>query len=251
MAKKNIEQVFALCVENKECGDLEKRKIYKFLPDNKAAKEGHIRIINKSEKNDLYSESYFILVESDLSYEIKMALEDEFCDHYVKRFEGYDTILDACSGFGFLSASLANKYKVIALEINPIQLDVAKKLAEMRGIKITFISGDILDEEVLKSIGKINAAFLDPDLKRGHSVEPSSFNFYKMEPPLVELLTKIQAKTGNIALRLPKETNFSEFDRLISVPYELEEGYLRGKLMFYTVYFGTLAKISGRTQFKT
>ena len=63
MAKKSKEKSFALCIENKECEDLEKRKIYKVLPDNEAAKEGYMRIIDESGEDYLYPESYFILVE--------------------------------------------------------------------------------------------------------------------------------------------------------------------------------------------
>jgi len=38
--KKSIEKYhFALCVENKDCEDLEKRKIYQILPDDKAEKD--------------------------------------------------------------------------------------------------------------------------------------------------------------------------------------------------------------------
>jgi hypothetical protein len=62
MAKKNKEQVFALCIENKECEDLEKRKIYRVLPDDKAAKESYLRIIDESGEDYLYPKSYFILV---------------------------------------------------------------------------------------------------------------------------------------------------------------------------------------------
>lgn len=65
MAKKSKEKErsFALCIENRECEDLEKRKIYRVLPDNKAAKEGYIRIIDESGEDYLYPQSYFILVE--------------------------------------------------------------------------------------------------------------------------------------------------------------------------------------------
>jgi hypothetical protein len=63
MSKKSKEQSFALCIENKECEDLEKRKIYRVLPDDEAAKEGYLRIIDESGEDYLYPESYFILVE--------------------------------------------------------------------------------------------------------------------------------------------------------------------------------------------
>ena len=63
MAKENTEQLFALCIENKECEDLEKRKIYRVRPDENAAKEGYLRIVDESGEDYLYPESYFVLVE--------------------------------------------------------------------------------------------------------------------------------------------------------------------------------------------
>jgi len=63
MAKESKEQSFALCIENKECEDLEKRKIYRVLPDDEAKKEGFMRIIDESGDDYLYPESYFVLVE--------------------------------------------------------------------------------------------------------------------------------------------------------------------------------------------
>ena len=58
---KNI--LFVLCIENKDCDDLEKRKVYQVLPDDKAADEGYLRIVDESGENYLYPESYFISVE--------------------------------------------------------------------------------------------------------------------------------------------------------------------------------------------
>lgn len=63
MVKESKEQSFALCIENKESEDLEKRKIYTVLPDDEAAKEGYLRIVDESGEGYLYPESYFILVE--------------------------------------------------------------------------------------------------------------------------------------------------------------------------------------------
>lgn len=63
MAKESKERLFALCIENKECEDLEKRKIYGVRPDDDAAKEGYLRIVDESGEDYLYPESYFILVE--------------------------------------------------------------------------------------------------------------------------------------------------------------------------------------------
>jgi len=62
MEKNKKEQVFVLCVENKDCEDLEKRKIYKVLPDVEAEKEGYLRVIDESGEDYLYPQSYFVLV---------------------------------------------------------------------------------------------------------------------------------------------------------------------------------------------
>ena len=62
--KQNAEKrVFMLCIENKDCEDLERRKIYQVLPDNEASKEGYVRVVDESGEDYLYPESYFIYVQ--------------------------------------------------------------------------------------------------------------------------------------------------------------------------------------------
>jgi len=61
MAKENYR--FALCVENKDCEDLEKRKIYQVISDEDASREGYFRVIDESGEDYLYPQSYFILVQ--------------------------------------------------------------------------------------------------------------------------------------------------------------------------------------------
>jgi hypothetical protein len=63
MAKAKENHSFALCIENKDCIDLEKRKIYQMLPDEEAEKEGYIRVIDESGEDYLYPQSYFIVVQ--------------------------------------------------------------------------------------------------------------------------------------------------------------------------------------------
>jgi hypothetical protein len=53
----------ALCIENKDCDDLEKRKIYQVIPDESADKEGFIRVIDESGEDYFYPHSYFIAVQ--------------------------------------------------------------------------------------------------------------------------------------------------------------------------------------------
>ena len=56
------EQKFALCLRNEECEDLELRKVYQVIHDERAAKDGYLRIVDESGEDYLYPESYFILV---------------------------------------------------------------------------------------------------------------------------------------------------------------------------------------------
>ena len=54
----------AICINNKEyLASLELRKIYQILPDEKAEKHKMIRIIDESQEDYLYPESYFIIIE--------------------------------------------------------------------------------------------------------------------------------------------------------------------------------------------
>ena len=54
---------FALCVENTDAEDLERRKVYQVIPDEKAEADGFFRIIDESGEDYLYPQSYFILVQ--------------------------------------------------------------------------------------------------------------------------------------------------------------------------------------------
>jgi len=57
MKHNNNKNLFVLCIENKDCDDLEKRKVYQVLPDDKAADEGYLRIVDESGEDYLYPES--------------------------------------------------------------------------------------------------------------------------------------------------------------------------------------------------
>lgn len=72
MGREKENQTFVLCIGNKDCEDLEVRKIYQILPDEDAEKEGYMRVIDESGEDYLYPQSYFILIQ--LPSEAKEAL---------------------------------------------------------------------------------------------------------------------------------------------------------------------------------
>ena len=54
---------FAICIANDGCDDLELWKLYRVLPDAKAAQEDYLRIVDESGEDYLYSANRFVLVE--------------------------------------------------------------------------------------------------------------------------------------------------------------------------------------------
>jgi len=52
----------ALCLHNDGCGDLELRKLYRIVPDKKAAGEGYLRVIDESGEDYLYPANYFAVI---------------------------------------------------------------------------------------------------------------------------------------------------------------------------------------------
>ena len=53
---------FALCIDNRDCDDLERGKVYRVLADGAAENEGYLRVVDDSDEDYLYPESYFVLV---------------------------------------------------------------------------------------------------------------------------------------------------------------------------------------------
>lgn len=54
---------FVICIRNEECEDLLPRKIYQTLPDETAAQDGYIRVIDESGEDYLYPQDYFVPIE--------------------------------------------------------------------------------------------------------------------------------------------------------------------------------------------
>jgi len=54
---------FAICLKNKGCEDLVVRKVYPILPDERAEKDKHLRVIDESGEDYLYPANYFIVLE--------------------------------------------------------------------------------------------------------------------------------------------------------------------------------------------
>ncbi len=54
---------FVICVRNEGAEDLEISKVYRILPDARAAKDKYIRVIDESGEDYLYPADYFVPLE--------------------------------------------------------------------------------------------------------------------------------------------------------------------------------------------
>ncbi len=64
-----LKRRFALCVDDADCEDLELRKVYAVLPDDRAAAEGFVRVVDESGEDYLYDATQFVFVEVPLAAE--------------------------------------------------------------------------------------------------------------------------------------------------------------------------------------
>lgn len=72
MTKARQEPRFFLCIEDRDCDDLEKGKVYSILPDAGATRDGYLRVVDDSGEDYLYPESWFVPL--DLPGNAKAAL---------------------------------------------------------------------------------------------------------------------------------------------------------------------------------
>jgi len=69
----DIEPRFAVCMNNREYpASLELHKIYRVLPDEEAAGEGDIRIVDESGEDYLYPAEWFVHI--DVPHEVEASL---------------------------------------------------------------------------------------------------------------------------------------------------------------------------------
>ena len=72
MTDKPARPVFAVCVANDGCDDLSAGMLYRVLPDDAAAQESMLRIIDDSGEDYLYPSRRFVVVEVPQAEENKL-----------------------------------------------------------------------------------------------------------------------------------------------------------------------------------
>ena len=62
MKQIQINYRYAICIKNKDSEDLVLSKVYQVLPDEEAAKEGYLRVVDESGEDYLYPGEYFVAI---------------------------------------------------------------------------------------------------------------------------------------------------------------------------------------------
>jgi tetrahydromethanopterin S-methyltransferase subunit H len=75
MTKTQRETSHVLCIEDRDCDDLEKGKVYVVLSDKSAKRDGFLRIVDETGEDYLYPDSYFVPV--DLPNKVKATYRTE------------------------------------------------------------------------------------------------------------------------------------------------------------------------------
>jgi hypothetical protein len=179
----------------------------------------------------------------------KMGIDQRFTAHMAERFHGRN-VLETCTGAGFSTIALARAaLRVTTIEIDPLHQKQAEKNVARAGLRdrVTFITGSVLDDNLLKKLPAVNAAFLDPDWAVTHPDHVYRFVHSNTQPPADRLLERILSLTGNIALVLPPRIDTRELRGLPE--NEREKLYLGNSHELYCLYFGDLIASTRETEF--
>jgi hypothetical protein len=180
----------------------------------------------------------------------RMGIDQRFTIPIAERFSGR-TVLETCTGGGFSTIALARTARhVFTVEIDPDIQAQAKLNVARAGLleKVTFLSGDVLDQRLLAQVGSIDSAFLDPDWAVTGPEHVFRFQQSNTRPPADELLEIVFSLSRDVGLVLPPLVDRQEFSGLPQ--HELQAMYLGDSHELYILFFGTLAASLGVTRFR-
>ncbi|XP_012864880.1 PREDICTED: trimethylguanosine synthase isoform X2 [Dipodomys ordii] len=156
-----------------------------------------------------------------------------------------DIIIDAFCGVGgnTIQFALTGK-RVIAIDIDPVKIDLARNNAEVYGIadKIEFICGDFL---LLAPCLRADVVFLSPPWGGPDYATAETFDIRTMmSPDGFEIFRLSQKITNNIVYFLPRNADIDQVASLAGPggQVEIEQNFLNNKLKTITAYFGDLIR---------
>ncbi|NXJ08284.1 TGS1 synthase, partial [Odontophorus gujanensis] len=157
-----------------------------------------------------------------------------------------NTIVDAFCGVGgnAIQFALTSK-RVIAVDIDPEKLSLARSNAEVYGVadQIEFVCGDFM---VLAADLKADVVFLSPPWGGPDYATAEIFDIQTMICPDGYPFTVVLSKkiTNNIVYFLPRNADMNQIASLAGPggKVEIEQNFLNNKLKTITAYFGDLIR---------
>jgi SAM-dependent methyltransferase len=166
-----------------------------------------------------------------------------------ERFAGR-RVLETCTGAGFTTIALAETAAhVVTIEVNPVHQAQARANVQRAQLlhKVTFILGDAMSDQVPHLSASVDSAFLDPDWAVTGPDHVYRFRHSNMRPPVDALLEKVFRRTSDVALVLPPDIDVQEIECLLE--HERQSLYLEGHHALYCLYFGSLMRRAGKSEF--
>lgn len=169
------------------------------------------------------------------------------CPEYVSKhivetildFGDFNSAVELCCCVGSSCIQLARRLDhVVGVDINELRIEMARKNAKLYGVSnnIEFITGDVLDINLLKSI-KADIALLDPGwstIVMDRSSHISDINL--TQPSLKKMFTlTVKYITDNIVARVPATFTCATLEEL--GPCKLENIIINNEIVFKVCYF--------------
>jgi hypothetical protein len=117
---------------------------------------------------------------------LEQASSEAVAGHRARRFAGLGAVGDLCCGIGGDALALAGQSAVVAVDLDPLRLEMARLNVEAygRADRAAFLGGDVLTLE----LPRLDAAFVDPDRRvEGRRV----LSVRACQPPLPDLLSRL------------------------------------------------------------
>ncbi|XP_044754685.1 trimethylguanosine synthase isoform X2 [Coccinella septempunctata] len=157
-----------------------------------------------------------------------------------------DVIVDGFCGAGGNAIQFAfTCKKVIAIDIDPKKIELAKNNAQVYGVldRIEFIVGDYIS---LASSLKADIVFLSPPWGGPSYVRQKTYDLESMlEPvPFSKLMEESRKISRNVAVFLPKNSNTYDVMKYAGEDgfVEIEQNFINNNLIGITVYYNDLVK---------
>lgn len=168
--------------------------------------------------------------------------------HHAQRCSS-SIIVDAFTGCGGNAIQFAFTCDhVIAVDIDPIKIDLARRNATIYGVdnKIEFVVGDFLK---LAPKLKADVVFMSPPWGGPQYLREDTYDLESMMKPCsgFELFKIAKQIAPSVVFFVPRNVNMEQLEQLASSSspkesYQVEKNFLNGKLKTVTAYYGPVVR---------